>query len=296
MDMVREGYVNQPRFPGSPIVPIGGDRTVILRAVNTQSKQFEWQYQWENFEETQEFLFRHWIQPRTIDDFAGKRVLDAGCGGGQDVRRVAAVAKHVVGLDLNSAHLAREKLADLANVEIHEADIATYEPDEPFDAIYCLGVIDHTDDPDATFAHFDRITNPGGLIIVWVWSAEGNRLPQYVIEPFRARFLAKRSRKFVAGLARILTGILCVPVYTVYLLPIPQLPYYRYFKNFRRMPFERNALNVFDKLNAPYTEFISRERLNQWFDSRSFEDVQLVHYNGVSWCASGKKRAAPAGS
>lgn len=263
--------------------------------VKTQAKQPEWQYQWENFEETEEFLFRHWIQPRTLDDFVGKRVLDAGCGRGQDMRRVAAVAKYVVGLDLNSAHVARELLADVPNVEIHEADIATYEPDEPFDAIYCLGVIDHTDNPDATFANFDRITKPGGLIIVWVWSAEGNRLAQRVIEPVRARFLAKRSRRFVAQLARVLTAVLCVPVYTVYRLPIPQLPYYRYFKNFRRMPFERNALNVFDKLNAPYTEFISRERLNRWFDPGRFEDVQLVHYNGVSWCASGRKRAEPAG-
>ena len=117
-----------------------------------------------------------------------------------------------------------------------------------------------------------------------------------MIEPFRAKYLAKRSRKFVAGLAKILTGILCVPVYTVYLLPLPWLPYYRYFQNFRRMPFERNALNVFDKLNAPYTEFISRERLNKWFDSRRFEDVQFVHYNGVSWAASGRKRTEPVGS
>ena len=265
-----------------------------MRGMKTQPKQYEWQYQWENFDETEEHYWRMWIQPRTIDDFVGKRVLDAGCGQGQDVRRVAAVAEHVVGIDLNAAHVARERTADLQNVEILEGDIATYDPDEPFDAIYCLGVIDHTDDPDATFANFDRITKPGGLIIVWVWSAEGNRLAQWCIEPIRARFLAKRSRKFVAELARVLTAVLCVPVYTVYRLPLPWLPYYRYFENWRRIPFERNRLNVFDKMNAPYTEFISRERLNRWFDARRFEDVQMVNYLGVSWAASGRKRAEPA--
>ncbi len=43
-------------------------------------------------------------------------------------------------------------------------------------------------------------------------------------------------------------------------------------------------------MNAPYTEFISRERLNRWFDARRFEDVQMVNYLGVSWAASGRKR------
>ncbi len=129
---------------------------------------------------------------------------------------------------------------------------------------------------------------------MWVWSAEGNRLAQWCIEPIRARFLAKRSRKFVAELARVLTTVLCVPVYTVYRLPLPWLPYYRYFENWRRIPFERNRLNVFDKMNAPYTEFIAGAPEPLVRRAPRFEDVQMVNYLGVSWAASGRKRAEPA--
>jgi SAM-dependent methyltransferase len=48
-----------------------------------QAKQAEWHDQWSRFEDAERFLFDEWIAPRTIDDFAGKTVLECGCGGGQ---------------------------------------------------------------------------------------------------------------------------------------------------------------------------------------------------------------------
>ena len=61
-------------------------------------------------------------------------------------------------------------------------------------------------------------------------------------------------------------------------------------QNFRRLSFRRNVLNVFDKLNAPQTEFISRDRVERWFDPRLFDDVAITPYRGVSWRASGTVR------
>ena len=62
------------------------------------------------------------------------------------------------------------------------------------------------------------------------------------------------------------------------------------FENFRRLPFRRNVLNVFDKLNAPQTDFITRERVQGWFAGSQFEDVTITPYKGVSWRASGTVR------
>jgi SAM-dependent methyltransferase len=258
--------------------------------MDVQAKQPEWHYQWDRFTDQEDFLFFDWIQPRTIDDFRGQRVLDAGCGPGHHIRIVAPVARQVVGLDLNAHELARKALAEFDNVEIVESDLARWQPDEPFDVVYSIGVIDHTDDPDASMAHLAELVRPGGLLAVWVWSEEGNAFMQKVVEPLRAKLLRRRSRKLVEKLARLLTALLYPLVYTIYLLPLRRLPYYEYFQNFRRLSFDRNALNVFDKLNAPYTEFISRERAARWFDG--FDDVQLTHYRGVSWCASGRRPAA----
>jgi hypothetical protein len=49
---------------------------------------------------------------------------------------------------------------------------------------------------------------------------------------------------------------------------------------------------VFDKLNAPQTQFISRARVERWFAPERFGDVSITAYKGVSWRASGTVRRA----
>lgn len=250
----------------------------------------EWAYQWSRYEDDSAFLFREWIEPNRLEDFRGKRVLDAGCGPGHHVRLVAAHAAHVTGIDLGTAAIARARLADLPNVTIEDADVATYQVAERFDVVYCVGVIHHTDDPDATFANLRRLCRRGGRLIVWCYSLEGNRLVRRGVEPIRRRFLRRLSRRTVERLAFSTTLLLYVPVHSLYRLPLRRLPYYEYFQNFRRLSLRRNTLNVFDKLNAPQTDFISRERVERWFARSEFDDVSITPYKGVSWRASGTLR------
>src|SRR5919198_2792507 len=243
----------------------------------------EWHYQWSHFRDEEEFLFRDWISPRTLEDFRGCRVLDAGCGSGQHAAVVASYAREVVGLDLNTAALARQRTRHLPNVTIVAADAATFRPEELFDVVYCVGVIHHTDDPDRVFRNLRDCCRPGGLLIVWCYSREGNALVRALVEPVRVRVLCRLPRPAVRGLAAVMTALLYPPVFTVYRLPLRGLPFYEYFANFRQLSFGRNLLNVFDKLNAPQTQFLDRERVAGWFSSSEFTDVSLTPYRGVSW-------------
>jgi hypothetical protein len=111
-----------------------------------------------------------------------------------------------------------------------------------------------------------------------------------LVEPLRKLVLRRLDRRIVAGVAAVLTAALYPLVHTLYRLPLPGLPYREYFENFRRLRFRRNALNVFDKLNAPQTRFISRARIERWFDAREFSDVSITRYRGVSWRGSGSVR------
>jgi SAM-dependent methyltransferase len=255
-----------------------------------QTRQDEWHYQWANYETTTDFLFYEWIYPRTLEDFRGRRVLDAGCGPGHHVRLVASVAASVVGVDLNTSDLAQEKLAGLENVTIAQGDIAVYQPETPVDVVYCVGVIHHTDDPDRTFENLKRMCRAGGLLIVWCYSREGNELVWRFVEPLRKHILRRMSRRAVAAISDVITALMYPIVFTVYRLPLPMLPFYEYFQDFRRMSFRRNMLNVFDKLNAPQTDFIARERIERWFNAEDFEDVSITSYRGVSWRGSGRVR------
>lgn len=123
-----------------------------------------------------------------------------------------------------------------------------------------------------------------------MYSYEGNYLARNLVEPVRKRFLRNIARTHLLTLSKALTLFLYVPIYTIYLLPVEALPYYEYFQNFRELSYQRNLLNVFDKLNAPQVEFITRDRVEKWFSEKHFKDIHLSSYRGVSWRASGTLR------
>ena len=112
---------------------------------------------------------------------------------------------------------------------------------------------------------------------------------RYFLEPFRKLFLLNISKNTLLRLSQLLTMIMYIPIYTVYLLPVIFLPYYHYFTNFRKLSFNRNVLNTFDKLNAPQVNFISLDRVKFWMHNNEFENIHISHYKKVSWRISGKR-------
>jgi len=255
-----------------------------------QKKQNEWAEQWTRYKDDNEFLFREWIHPWTLESFEGKRVLDAGCGHGRHTCMVAPHAKEVVGVDLNCADIARGEVEPFTNASIVEGDIARVSFDELFDVVFCVGVIHHTDDPTKTFRHLQTLVKPGGRLIVWAYSFEGNFLNRTLVESVKRWGLLKLPAGILHGLAWLLTLLIYPIVFTVYLLPLRAvLPYYDYFGNFRMLGLKKNVQNVFDKLIAPQTWFLKQEEVAAWFKEGPFEDIHVSNYKGVSWRASGTK-------
>lgn len=255
----------------------------------TQKKQSEWHRQWTLLQDNELFLFKDWILPNTLEDFRGKEVLECGCGGGQHTMFVSEYAKLVTAVDLNTTDIAMKRNEGRTNINFIEADIASMDLGKQFDIVFSIGVVHHTDDPDKTMENLARHVKPGGRLIVWVYSEEGNELVRNLVEPARKAFLMNMNRGSLLTLSKIITAMMYLPVYTLYLLPFRSLPFYEYFGNFRKLSFERNTLNVFDKLNAPQVDFISRERAGRWFDPSQFRDISIRPYKGVSWSASGTK-------
>ncbi len=255
-----------------------------------QERQDEWLEQWTLFKDDERFLFEDWIFPNTLQGFHDLIVLEAGCGGGQHTSFVAPYAKKIVSIDLNSIAIAKSRNSSSHNVHFIEADIAEIDLDDKFDIVFSIGVVHHTDNPDITVENLTRHVRPGGRLILWVYSKEGNWISEHIVERARRMFLGKTNARGLDRLARFLTVALYLPIYSIYLLPLRFLPYYEYFENFRLLSFERNVLNVFDKLNAPQVEYIHRERVQQWFQESRFENIHISHYKGVSWRASGTLR------
>ncbi len=245
------------------------------------------------FENTDEFLLRDWMLPVRLEDLAGKAVLECGCGGGGHTQILARYAETVTAVDLNTSEIARTRCKDNGNVSFVEADLGTMELGRQFDVVVCIGVIHHTDDPDRTFETLYRHCRPGGMVVIWTYSAEGNAMVRFGVEPVRKLLLSRLSRRALVLLSQAVTALLYPIVHTIYRIPgLSFLPYYQYFANFRRMSFHRNMLNVFDKLNAPQTHFTTLEKTRQWMSADRFVpgSVSVLPYVGVSYSLVGTKQ------
>ncbi|HEX8922573.1 MAG TPA: methyltransferase domain-containing protein, partial [Pyrinomonadaceae bacterium] len=98
----------------------------------------------------------------------GKWVLDAGCGAGRFLDAASQSDCDVVGLDIsNAVDAARANLAGRRNVHFVQASI--YElpfRSGVFDGCYCIGVVQHTPDPQKTMRTLPRVLRPRGRIAI----------------------------------------------------------------------------------------------------------------------------------
>jgi len=269
----------------------GGDfsEAISRRTTKVWKDQHEFAYE-EN--RKYDFLYHEWIYPYTYENFRGLEVLEAGSGPGVQTRLFAQVAKKVVAVDKEAIATTRNTTRDVADkIEYVCADIASMDLGRRFDVVNCVGVIQHTDDPAKTFRNLVRHTKEGGKVIIWAYAQEGNFLMRTLVEPLRKRFLDNASHRMLWALSWSFNVVLAALQYSIYLLPLTGLPYYEYFQNARRMSFRRNAMNIYDKLNAPQTHFISEQEIRSWFNADEFNSVHISMYKGVSWRASGVRKA-----
>ena len=123
--------------------------------------------------------------------FAGRRLLDVGCGGGLVCEPMTRLGFAVTGADAagESLNIARAH-ADGAGLAIDyreataEALIAAGEA--PFDVVLTLEVVEHVTDPAAFLADCAALLAPGGLMIVGTLS-----------RTFRSLALAKVAAEYI---------------------------------------------------------------------------------------------------
>jgi ubiquinone/menaquinone biosynthesis C-methylase UbiE len=104
---------------------------------------------------------------------AGLRLLDAGCGVGDDARaraRLVSPGGAVVGLDASAVMVAeaarRSEGLELA-VAFVQGDIQALEfPDVTFDGCRAERVFQHLADPEAALHELIRVARPGAMIVV----------------------------------------------------------------------------------------------------------------------------------
>lgn len=113
------------------------------------------------------------------DVFAGKRCLDAGCGGGRgSVLMAEAGAAEVVGVDLSERNVEssrrRAEARGLRNCTFVQSSLMEIPfEDESFDVVWCNGVLHHTTHPDKGLQEITRVLRTGGRLWLYLYGSGG---------------------------------------------------------------------------------------------------------------------------
>ena len=111
-----------------------------------------------------------------FSQWAGKRVLEVGCGQGADLSRFSSAGADVHGCDLTPKHcrVSRDFVATLGGEATTLQADARRLPyaSESFDLVYSFGVLLLVEDLDAAIAEIYRVLKPGGRVIVMFYNRD----------------------------------------------------------------------------------------------------------------------------
>jgi SAM-dependent methyltransferase len=142
--------------------------------------------------------------PQVVDfgGYAGKQLLEVGCGVGIDLVRFARGGAKVTGIDVAevSIELATRNFAQqglVGNFEVMNGEAMRF-ADDMFDVVYAHGVLQYTADAAAMVREIHRVLRPGGEAIFMVynkysWLSALSRIMRVDLEHADAPFLRTYS-------------------------------------------------------------------------------------------------------
>ena len=117
--------------------------------------------------------------PKMVDfnGYAGKALLEVGCGIGTDLERFAAGGAICTGVDLSETaiDLAKKNMesnGQKATLLLGNGEALDFE-DNTFDVVYAHGVLQYTDDIQKMVDELYRVLKPGGQFIGMLYNKDG---------------------------------------------------------------------------------------------------------------------------
>lgn len=243
--------------------------------------------------------FLDWLRPVDASFFAGRTILEGGCGKGRHTTLAAEFgARDIVAIDLSeAAEVAYANTGMHPAVHVVQADL-NHPPVKPvFDYAFSIGVLHHLPDPEQGFRALVSRVRPGGHVSAWVYGREGNGWIVHVVSPIREKVTARMPHNLLRPVANLVAAPLFL-VSRLFYRPAAGtalgrlLPYGDYIRYIAPFPFSEHRTIVFDHLIAPVAFYLRHDEFAGWFERAGLTDVQITHHNANSWC--GFARVPPA--
>jgi SAM-dependent methyltransferase len=263
-------------------------------------------FQWNKFRKTQLdsytgltlsrdrlYLVTQW--PRAMK---GSLVLEAGSGAGRFTEILLETGATVFSFDLSNAVEANAaNNAHLPNLNLFQGSIYDIPVREGiFDKVLCLGVLQHTPDPEEAFHSLVRFLRPGGEIAVDIYARNLRSLLswKYLLRPITIRMRKDRLFRLVQSAVKVFLPM-AIFLRTVSgrwgprLIPILQYSHWG-------LPYELNrewaVLDTFDMYSPAHDHPRSIAEVRRWFESAGLENT-VVGYGPNGVVARGRRPLHP---
>jgi SAM-dependent methyltransferase len=223
-------------------------------------------------------------------DFEGKRGADIGSGTGRIVLMLLeSGAEHVIAVEPSSGIDVLRKNVEHAGdrVEVIHAEGDKLPEGLDLDFVISIGVIQFIEDPLPTLRAALKALKPGGKLIIWVYSVEGNR--PYVMTVTAMRAITTRlPHRALVRLCSLLTFGLDVYIWACRHLSFIPWPMADFMLNTHsRIGREERKYTIYDQLNPTYVKYYRESELRSVLGQAGFTDVELYHRQQYSWTATG---------
>jgi SAM-dependent methyltransferase len=281
----------------------------IPRFVGRDNYASSFGYQWNRFKseqidsingtrlsEKRFYSETHW----TAEWMKGKWILDAGCGAGRFLDIASKAGCEVVGIDIsNAVDAARANLTQRSNVHLVQASI--YEPpfrSGTFDGCYCIGVVQHTPDPQQTMHTLPRVLRHRGRIAITAYERKPWTMlyTKYWLRPLTTRI---DQQKLLAGIKRAMP-VLFPLTNVLFRLPLAgrffmfAIPVANYVHERSMTPEQRYdwaILDTFDMLSPRYDQPRTRQEVEKALSSAGVIHLRRLDNSGLN--IIGEKDAEP---
>jgi SAM-dependent methyltransferase len=274
------------------------DKVEVDKAATAEQFGWSWQHFTQHDERyAQQFL--GWITPVKREFFAGKLVVEGGCGKGRHTQLAAGWgARDVIAVDLSEAvNVAFAATRDLANAHVIQADLYHLPLRRVFDYAFSVGVLHHLPEPRAGFMSLASKVKIGGYVSAWVYGAENNGWITRFVNPLREHVTTRINPRALLHLSKLPTAALYAVTKLVY-GPLNRttggtaltrhLFYNDYMTAISEFGWREQHTIVFDHLVAPTAFYISREEFAEWWQAINAREVAINWHNKNSWCGIGR--------
>jgi 2-polyprenyl-3-methyl-5-hydroxy-6-metoxy-1,4-benzoquinol methylase/uncharacterized protein YbaR (Trm112 family) len=220
----------------------------------------------------------------------GRWILDAGCGAGRFLDVASKTGAEVVGVDIsNAVDAARASLKGCRNLHFMQASIY----DLPFrrgvfDGCYCIGVIQHTPDPQAALRALPRVLRAGGRIAVTIYERKPWTLlnMKYLVRPITKRMDKQRLLALIKGAMPVLfpvtTLMFRLPIFgPLFNFAIPVANYTNERALTTGQRYDWAILDTFDMLSPQYDQPQTFEEVEAALSSAGIVELQRLANQGL---------------